>query len=126
MKKTLIAYATWTGISRSVAEEIGKTISSTGLETYVSSAGKVESLEEYDLVILGTSIHASRTGKDFRKFLKNFHKTLAQCPTAYFVVCANMMEDNEENRAENDEPIIPSSCHLSTYPMEFEGGIEAL
>jgi menaquinone-dependent protoporphyrinogen IX oxidase len=101
MKKVLVAYSTWTSATRSVAEEIGKTFAVNDIEPVVSIDSDVESLAGYDFIVLGTSIHASRIARGFRKLLKNFHKELANRPTAFFVVCANMIEDNEENRAES-------------------------
>jgi menaquinone-dependent protoporphyrinogen oxidase len=100
MEKVLIAYATWAGATHQVADEIAKTLRDKGFAVEVDSADKVKSIEDYQAVILGTSIHASQPVKGFNHFLSHFHKELGDRPVAFFVVCANMMEDNEKNRTE--------------------------
>lgn len=100
MKNILIAYATWSGATREIAERIRDILKSKGFEISIKAAKEIKDINGYQSVLLGTSIHASQTVGAFRKFLARFNKQLITIPTAYFTVCANMMEDSEENRYE--------------------------
>ena len=103
MKRAMVAYATWTGGTRGVAEKIGSVLKKASFDVTVSEANAVKNIDDFELVLIGTSIHASRTVRSFRKFLRRFQKELTTKNTAFFVVCANMIEDTDENRAETME-----------------------
>ena len=100
MDKVLVAYSTWAGATHQVADEIGKELSKNNLQVNILPAKDIRSVSEYQVVILGTSIHGGQTTGDFNRFLSRFHKELSAKKTGYFVVCLNMIEDNEKNQAE--------------------------
>jgi len=100
MSRVLVAYATWAGATKEVAETIADTFQRNGLNAEVHDAGKIDAIDEYDGIILGTSIHATKPVHGFSKFLRRFNEKLSNKPIAFFTVCANMMEDCEENRTE--------------------------
>ena len=100
MDKILVAYSTWAGATHQVAEEIVKDLIRKNIQATISPAKDVKSVSEYQAVLLGTSVHAGQMTGDFNKFLTRFHKELESRKTAFFVVCFNMIEDNEKNRAE--------------------------
>lgn len=100
MKKVLIAYSTWAGATHEVATEIGKIFKANSFEVVVNKANKNKNINEFDVILLGTSIHAGQTGRSFRGFIKKNVDVLIKKHTALFVVCANMMIDSEDNRSE--------------------------
>lgn len=105
MNKILVAYATWAGATHEVANEIAKELKSNNpaLEVEVMPAKEVDSIKDYQAVILGSSIHASQPINTFNKFLRKFHKELTEIPVAVFVVCANMWEDTPKTRKETTQ-----------------------
>jgi menaquinone-dependent protoporphyrinogen oxidase len=102
-KKVLIGYSTWSGTTHEVADAISQELQKAGFQTQVCNLKKFTLEEEYDAYLLGTSIHASRPGGPFLKFLKDNYTELNKKPSAFFVVCANLYQDTPENRKETME-----------------------
>ena len=100
MKKALIAYSTWAGATHEIAEEISKVFQSNSFDIDVVAANECNNIDNYDVILLGTSIHAGQTLKSFRNFIKQHMDVLIYKPTAVFIVCANMMFNSEDNKDE--------------------------
>ncbi len=94
MQKALIVYGTRTGTAAITAQEIAQTLEKQGVETKVVNAKKekIESISDYDLIIVGSGIQMGRWSGEPEDFLKKFQKDLATKKVALFVNCGSAAE----------------------------------
>lgn len=82
--RVLIAYASKMGGTKGLAEMLGDEFARLGHEADVRPAGRVESITEYDAVIVGGALYILRWHADARRFVKRFHTHLAERPVWLF------------------------------------------
>ena len=99
MTRYLVTYATWTGATHEVAETIAAVLREDGRTVDVLNARDVQSLDGYDAVVIGTSVHMGKVPKDAVRFAAKHRSTLERLPVAEFIVCLTMCEDTPEHRA---------------------------
>ena len=101
MSSFLILYGTGEGQTAKVAERIATTISERGHEaSAIDVRDRPDSftLEEYDTVVVGASIHVGKHQDEVRDFVTDNRDALSGMPTAFFQV--SLSSANEEKREE--------------------------
>jgi menaquinone-dependent protoporphyrinogen oxidase len=96
--KMLVAYATRTRTTEEVARAIGEVLVENGATADVRNVKDVDDPPLYGAVVLGSAIRAGNLLPEAIKFVEQNQEALGQMPVAYFVVCATLQEDTEENR----------------------------
>ena len=95
--KTLIAYATRFGATAGTAEEIDKNLREEGFDVVVADLkkGKVQSISEYDLIVLGSGMSMGNWAAEAEDFLKRFHENLVNKKLALFISSLKPVEEKD-------------------------------
>jgi menaquinone-dependent protoporphyrinogen oxidase len=96
--KILVAYATRAGSTAEVAAAIGKKLAEGGAIVDVKPIKKVQSIDAYQGVVLGSAIRRGAVLPEVTDFVKSHKDELRKIPVAYFIVCMILREDTEESR----------------------------
>ncbi len=92
--KTLIAYTSHHGATEKAGLYLKDKLENA--EAIHLDKSNMAHLDDYDSIILGTSIHVGSIGAKARKFIQKFHDTLLQKKLGLFLCC---MSDPEEEQA---------------------------
>ncbi|MHA2003326.1 MAG: flavodoxin domain-containing protein [Candidatus Thorarchaeota archaeon] len=90
-EKVLIGYGTRYGSTAETAEAMAKTVQEMGSQVDLVNLKKEtppSSLQDYDLIVIGSGIQAGRWTKEPLEFIKTNIYALSQSKVAIFVVCA--------------------------------------
>jgi menaquinone-dependent protoporphyrinogen oxidase len=103
MIKALVVYGTRYGATANTAEVIADTLRQDGLEVKVVDAKKekVQSISEFDLIIVGSGIQMGRWTKEPEDFLEKFKNELSKKKIALFVSCGSaspLSKGEQENK----------------------------
>ena len=88
----LIAYASVHGSTAEIAEFIGKELRQRDFTVTVANMTEVESLDEYDAIILGSAIHGTMWLQEMSIFLDHFQEDLKVKPLLVFITCVRVLE----------------------------------
>jgi menaquinone-dependent protoporphyrinogen oxidase len=96
--RVLVGYATRAGSTAEVANEIAATLRESGAAVDAFPLAEVGDPGGYDALVLGSAVRAGKVLPELLGFVERHRTALAGRPVAYFVVCATLREDTEENR----------------------------
>ena len=82
--KVLVAVASKYGATFGIAEAIGEVLSEQGIEADVTAIDRVTEIEDYDAVVVGSSVYAGHWLKSANKFVEANERPLAARPTWLF------------------------------------------
>jgi len=107
MIKALIVYETRYGATENTAKIIGEVLGQEEIKVKVVNAkkDKVQSISQFDLVIVGSGIKMGKWTKGPKKFLGKFQKELSKKKIALFVCCggAKPLNHGEEKLKEIED-----------------------
>jgi len=82
----LLAYATRFGSTQEVAETVAASLREAGLKVDLQLMRQVESLDQYETVVLGAAIYNTKWHADAHQFLAQHQEALTQRPVAIFTL----------------------------------------
>jgi menaquinone-dependent protoporphyrinogen oxidase len=98
-KRILVTYASRCGSTGEVANAIGKTLAPAGVSVDVLPLKQIINLSGYQAVFVGSAIRMAKWLPEAANFVNENRAALQRVPTAYFTVCATLIEDTPANRA---------------------------
>jgi menaquinone-dependent protoporphyrinogen oxidase len=102
MPSFLVVYGTGEGQTAKVAGRIGRTLTDRGHDTVVIDVADRtpdRSLDTFDAILVGASIHAGKPQSAVVKFVTANRETLAAKPTAFFQVSLSTATEQGAKRA---------------------------
>lgn len=95
-KKVLITYATRTGSTVGIANEIGKNLSSKSFSVDIIPITEVNDISTYQAVVVGSAIQNHMWLPEAVDFIQEHQSALSQIPVAIFSVCMTLAMKNGE------------------------------
>jgi menaquinone-dependent protoporphyrinogen oxidase len=92
----LVTYATCTGSTMGVAQEIGKTLSNGGLQIDVRPMNEVKDITPYQAVVAGSAIQNKQWLPEAMDFMRIHQAELGKRPFAAFLVCMTLAMKNAD------------------------------
>lgn len=121
----LIAYSSGLGSTKEVAEEIANILGeSDSINVDLKTVDDVGELENYDAVIIGSSVRADRPLANVRDFFARFRHILPKKKTALFAVClsANCESGKDKVKSEYLSQITEKYPKLNPVSLGAFGG----
>jgi len=112
MSKILIAYASKCGSTGEIAVAIGDELNKGGFSVDVLPVQKVQSLEPYDSIVLGTALRFEKPLNEMMDFITKFGREIPSKKIACFSAGVYMREPSEENRAKTEKMLEPMMAVL--------------
>jgi menaquinone-dependent protoporphyrinogen oxidase len=127
MTQALVLYASTHGHTARIATRVALDLERAGIAVELREAdGKLESSPaDYDLVVVGASIHAGRHQREVADWVTRHAATLSSMPSGFFSVCLGTLEDPTVGRKYVDE-FVERTGWLPRRTVELAGALQYL
>lgn len=106
--KILVTFASRTGCTAEVAQEIGKILTSSGAAVNVIPMQEIQGISNYDAVVAGSAVQDRQWLPEAMEFMRSNRATLSQRPFAMFTLCMTLaMKNGEKYRPDVTEWLSP-------------------
>ena len=123
-QKILVTYATRTGSTAGVAEEIGKTLVEIRAQVDVCPMQDVRDITPYQAVVAGSAIQNKGWLPEALQFMQDYQTALNQKPFAMFAVCMTLaMRDGEKYRPHVSEWLAPARALVQPVSEGIFAGV---
>lgn len=95
-KNVLVTYSTVAGSTTEIAQFIANTLSENGFNVECLHTGNVNSVKDYDLVIIGSPIYMGSWRKESKNFVTEFQNDLNETKTAFFLTCLALNKEKPD------------------------------
>jgi menaquinone-dependent protoporphyrinogen oxidase len=106
-QRILVTYASATGSTEGIAQEIAKTLNAQGLQTEARPMQEVNDLSPYDAIVAGSAIRDKQWLPEAMDWLRTHQAALRQKPFAAFLVCITLAMGNGKYREQVAEWMQP-------------------
>ncbi|MEA2172067.1 MAG: menaquinone-dependent protoporphyrinogen oxidase [Solirubrobacteraceae bacterium] len=129
MPNILVLYASTHGQTRKIAQRIGADLEAAGADVTLTEAGgaDVPSLDTYDVVVIGASIHAGHHQHDVVDWARHHAMRLSRAPSALFSVSLSAAEDTDEGRTTTQryvDDLLDDTGWNPTLKTSFAGALQ--
>lgn len=97
--KVLVVYASVHGSTAEVAAFIGRNLRVYDLDVTVSHADNVRSVDSFDVIVMGSAVHASMWLPSLTQFMARFESDLQQKQLYMWLSCIVVLEENGIHKA---------------------------
>ena len=122
--KVLLTYSSGFGTTKEVSEKIAEVLVDGGIDVTIQSIDDVPNINEYDAVIVGSSVRADKPLANVRDFFARYNAELTKKHVAIFAVClaANCQKGREKVKSEYISQITQRYPELNPISTEAFGG----
>lgn len=119
--KILVAYSSGYGTTREVSERIATVLREEGgVDVGVSSIDDVGTIDEFDVVVVGSSVRADKPMANVRDFFMRYNRELQQKRLAIFTVCLAASCQEGRNKVKQEYISQITSRHPKLKPISTE------
>lgn len=101
--KIYIAYGSTDGQTAKICEFVKNELVQSGYDVCLNDAKHASDLEDFDLFVIGASVHLGNYQKSVRNLIRKYNHVLNERPSAFLSVSLTAAGSNEKDLAELDK-----------------------